>query len=182
MGLFIFESADADAAEKHFPKLELGAPEPIAETDHRGRTKSLFRWRKRFPKARRAPRKASVTAPHMRPCETTGNLSNTKAKAVEYALWLAARDGAPIARKDWACYDAARRGEAAPTEALVSFRRFKLSNGTKACHAESVYFGGINRLVLIPHCGYDATLPVIEETEGDTHETFRTIPQSGRRF
>ena len=169
MGLFIFESADAGAAEKHFPKLALGAPEPFTKIDWRGETESLFRWRKHLPKARRASRKASVTAPRMRPCETTGDLSNAKAKAVEYALWLAARDGTPIARKDWTCYDAAKRDKAAPTEALVSFHRFKLSDGTNACQAKSVYFGGIDRLIPIPHCGYDATKPAIEETEpGET--------------
>ena len=91
-------------------------------------------------------------------------------KAVEYALWLAKRDGAPIAHKDWRVYDAAKWDAvkwdfSAPGAALVKFRRVNRADGSHVNQAESVFFGGIDRKIAIPHCGYDATKPAREETD-----------------
>ena len=102
MGDFVLSGA-ADALAPIAEKLGLTevASVPSFAQDARGPS----HWRRIFPRSKRKPRVASVTAQPSRPCAQG---RDAMVKAVEYALWLAKRDGAPIAHKDWRVYDAAK--------------------------------------------------------------------------
>jgi hypothetical protein len=143
MGLFILEGN----REKLAPvAAKLGLPEAPAFLKD-------ARWVHRFPKSKRKIKRVNnwhvqAKADCLRPYDAGGN--NDRSKAVEYARWLAKRDGVKIP---------------AAASAKVEFE-FVSQTGLKSLVAQAslVCFSGRagHVWISIPHVGYDPALPAVE--------------------
>ena len=145
MGLFILEGN----REKLAPvAAKLGLPDPEAPAFLKD-----ARWVHRFPKSKRMMKRVShwpaqAKAACLRPYDAGGR--NDSSKAVEYARWLAKRDGVKIP---------------AAASAKVEFE-FVSQTGLKSLVAQAsrVCFSGHVGCIWIniPHVGYDPALPAVE--------------------
>jgi hypothetical protein len=147
MGLFILKGN----REKLAPvAAKLGLPEAEAPAFLKD-ARWVHRFH-RFPKSKRLcarqSRHAQAKAARLRPYDAGGN--NDRSKAVEYARWLAKRDGVKIP---------------AAVSAEVEFE-FVPQTGLKSLvvQASRVCFSNYDDHVWIsiPHVGYDPALPAVE--------------------
>lgn len=147
MGRFILEGNHAALA----PVAEQMGLFPCAQPTEYSRSLRQTpeaRWEKTFP-----PRKKGKdrwkggtlrSAPPERPFDNGDK--NDREKGVEYARWLARRDGIKLA--EW-------------SKGVVFFRDVKMAGYKNPVRqASHVTFGSV--LIVIPHCGYDPTLPAVE--------------------